>query len=79
MTPFRRRSESSSRKSPARSIKKPKTTTMTVGSFHCYQRVTSTTYQIQDNKDPSITKTVHRNRLVEYYPKEESLPAMIDE
>ena len=41
--------------------------------------MTNTTYQIQDDKDPSITKTVHRKHLVEYYPKEESLTAMIDE
>ena len=26
-----------------------------------------------------MTKKVHRNNLVEYYPKEESLPAMIEE
>ena len=50
-----------------------------LGPFTVTKRVTSTTYQIQDDKDPSITKTVHRNHLVEYYPKEESLPAMIDE
>ena len=47
--------------------------------FTVTKRVTSTTYQIQDDKDQSITKTVHRNHLVEYYPKEESLPAMIEE
>ena len=50
-----------------------------LGSFTVTKRVTSITYQIQDNKDPSITKTVHRNHLVENYPKEESLPAMIEE
>ena len=50
-----------------------------LGPFVVTKRVTSTTYQIQDNKDPSITKTVHRNQLVEFYPKEESLPAMIGE
>ena len=50
-----------------------------MGPFTVTKRVTSTTYQIQDDKDPSITKTVHRNHLVEYYPKEESLPAMIEE
>ena len=38
--------------------------------------VTNTTYQIQDDKDPTILKTVHRNHLVEYYPKEETLPPM---
>ena len=41
-----------------------------LGLFTVTKRVTSTTYQIQANKDPSVTKTVHRNHLVEYYPKE---------
>ena len=50
-----------------------------LGPFTVTKRVTSTTYQIRDDKDPSITKSVHRNHLVEYYPKEESLPAMIEE
>ena len=50
-----------------------------LGPFTVTKRVTSTTYQLQDNKDPSITKTVHCNQLVAYYPKEESLPAMIEE
>ena len=47
-----------------------------MGPFTVTKRVTITTYQLQD---PSITTTVHRNHLVEYYPKEESLPAMIEE
>ena len=50
-----------------------------LGLFTVTKRITSTPYQIQDNKDPSIKKTVHRNDLVEYYPEEESLTAMIDE
>ena len=50
-----------------------------LGPFTVTKRVTSTTYQIRDDKDPPITKTVHRNNFVEYYPKEESLPAMIEE
>ena len=36
-----------------------------LGPFTVTKRVTSTTYQIQDNKDPSVMKTVHRNHLVE--------------
>ena len=47
--------------------------------FTITKRSTKTTYQIQEDKDPTITKTVHRNHLVEYYPKEETLPAMIGE
>ena len=50
-----------------------------LGPFTVTKRITNTTYQIQDDKDPAIVKTVHRNHLVEYYPKEGSLPAMIEE
>ena len=50
-----------------------------LGSFTVTKRVTSTKYQIQDDKDPSIIKVVHLNHLVYFYPKEESFPAMIEE
>ena len=50
-----------------------------LGPFTVTKRITNTTYQIQDDKEPTIIKTVHRNHLVEYYPKEGSLPAMIEE
>ena len=50
-----------------------------LGPFTVTKRVTNTTYQIQDDKDPTIFKAVHRNHLVEYYPKEETLPPMIEE
>ena len=43
------------------------------------KRVTKTTYQIQDDKDSTTLKTVHRNHLVEYYPKEEILTPMMEE
>ena len=49
-----------------------------LGLFAVTKRMKNTTYQIQDDKDPTINKTVHRNHLVEYYPKEGSLPAMIE-
>ena len=49
-----------------------------LGPFTVTKRITSTTYQIQDDQDPAIVKTAHRNHLVEYFPKEESLPAMIE-
>ena len=49
------------------------------GPFTVAKRITNTTYQIQDDKDPTILKTVHRNHLVEYYTKEETLPPMIEE
>ena len=50
-----------------------------LGPFTVTKRITNTTYQIQDDKDPTVVKTVQRNHLVEYYPKEGSLPAMIEE
>ena len=50
-----------------------------LGPFTVTKRITNTTYQIQDHKDPTNVKTVHRNHLVEYYPKEGSLPTMIAE
>ena len=50
-----------------------------LGPFTLTKRITDTTYQIQDEKDPTVIKTVHKNHVVEYYPKEGSLPAMIEE
>ena len=50
-----------------------------LGPFTVTKPIINTTYQIQDDKDPTIIKTVHRNHLVEYYPKERSLPAMIED
>ena len=50
-----------------------------LGAFTVTKRITNTTYQIQDNEDPTTIKTVHWNHLVEYYPREGSLPAMIEE
>ena len=43
------------------------------------KRITNATYEIQDDKDPTAIKTVHRKHLVEFYPKEGSLPAMLEE
>ena len=36
-----------------------------LGPFTVTERITSTTNQIQDDKDPSFVKTVHRDHLVE--------------
>ena len=78
-TPPPARTESSLRESQTRPHTKPKIQERRLGPFTVTKRVTNTTYQIQDDKDPTVVKTVHRNHLVEYYPKEGSLPAMIDE
>ena len=50
-----------------------------LGPFTATKRITNTTYQSQDDKDPTVIKIVHRNPLVEYYPKEGSLHAMIED
>ena len=50
-----------------------------LGPFTVTKRVTNTTYHIQDDKNATIIKTVHRNHRVEYYPKEETLPPIIEE
>ena len=50
-----------------------------MGPFTVNKGITSTTYQIQDDKDASVVKTVHCNNLVEYYPKKHSPPATIEE
>ena len=50
-----------------------------LGPFTVTKRITNTTYQIQDDKYPTIIKTVHRNHLVELFPKEGSVPALIEE
>ena len=49
------------------------------GPFTVTKRITKTSYQIQDNQDPTVIKTVRRNHLAEYYPKEGSLTAKIEE
>ena len=50
-----------------------------LGPLTVSKHITCTTYQIQDDQDPTNVKTVQRNHLVECYPKKESLPAMIEE
>ena len=49
------------------------------GPLTVTERIRSTTYQIQDDGGPPIFKLVHKNHLVEYYPREDSLPAMTEE
>ena len=50
-----------------------------MGQFTVTKRISSTIYQIQDEKIQSVVKTAHRNHLVYYYPEEKSLPAMIED
>ena len=66
-------------KSPPGRIQSQKLQQRRLGPFTETKRITNTTYQIQEGKDPAILKTFHRNHLVEYYPKEESLLPMIEE
>ena len=50
-----------------------------LGPFIVIKRVTNTTYQNQEDKKSTTLETVLRNHLVEYYPREETLPPMIEE
>ena len=50
-----------------------------LGPFTVIKRITETTYQITDGKDPTVIKTVQRKNLVEYYLKEGSQLAMVEE
>ena len=50
-----------------------------LGPFTVTKRVTNTTNQIQDDKDPTVFITVHRKHLVEYYLKEETLAPMVED
>ena len=50
-----------------------------LGPFTVTKLIANTAYQIQDDKHPTVFETVLRNHLVEHYPKEGSLPAMIEE
>ena len=46
--------------------------------FTITTRITKTTYQVQGDNYPTNTETVQHNQLVEYYPKEETLPPRIE-
>ena len=50
-----------------------------LGPFTVTKHITNNTYQIQDDKDPTVIKTVHITHLVEYYPKEGTLSARIED
>ena len=71
--PPRVRTESTSRKQDL--TRNHKLQQRGLGHFAITKRITNTTYQFQDDKDPTIIKTVHRNHLVEYYPKKK-IPAL---
>ena len=49
-----------------------------LAAFTVTKRITNTFYEIEEDKDPIKHKTFHRNHLIEYYPKEESSPPMIE-
>ena len=43
------------------------------------KRIAKTTYEIQDDKDTCVYRTVQRNHLFDNYSKEKSLETMIEE
>ena len=49
-----------------------------LGPLTFTERITNTTYQLQNDNDPLSIKTVHRNHLVEFYPKEVTISPMIE-
>ena len=71
--------KSSLRKSSPRLFQEREVSTKTTRAFYNNKTSNSHNLQILDDKDPTNLKTVHRNHLLEYYPKEESLPSMIEE
>ena len=50
-----------------------------LGPFTVTKRVTNRAYHVQGDKDPTTLKTVHRNPLVDNYPKDETLPPKIED
>ena len=72
------RSESTLRKSQKNLTRSNNFQQRRLGSFTIIKRITKAIFQIQGIKNPANAKTVHRKHLVEYYPKEGSLPAMIE-
>ena len=47
------------------------------GPFTITKRITPTTYELTLDSDSSTKKTVHRNHLIEYFPKAETLPQLV--
>ena len=78
VTPSRDRRGSTLRKSQTRTYTQPETSTAKTWTIYRYQAHYE--HHLSNSiRDPAVTKTVHRNHLVEYYTKEGSLPAMIEE
>ena len=48
-----------------------------VDPFTVTKQITNTTYEIQEDANPDNIKVTHGNHLIEYFPKEESLPPVI--
>ena len=48
-----------------------------VGPFTVTRQITNTTYEIKEDENPENVKITHRNHLLEYFPKEETLPPLL--
>ena len=48
-----------------------------MGPFTVFKAIAKVNYEITLDEDNSVQKMVHRNHLIEYYPKEETLPELI--
>ena len=48
-----------------------------VGPFTVTKQITNTTYEIKEDENPENVKVTHQNHLLEYFPKEETLPPLL--
>ena len=48
-----------------------------VGPFTVTKQITNTTYGIKEDENPENVKVTHRNHLLEYFPKEETLRPLL--
>ena len=53
--------------------KSKKLSHLRLGPFTVTKQITATTYEIQEDKNHDNKRNVHRNQLIEYYPKSETL------
>ena len=49
-----------------------------LGPFTVVEQITATTYKIQEDSNPKHIRNVHRNHLIEYYPKSVTLPPLVE-
>ena len=58
-------------------FKSQKLKQLRVGPFTVTRQITNTTYEIKEDENLENVKITHRNHLLEYFPKEETLPPLL--